>query len=572
MRRFASQFCTALKLSAALAIVLLSGCGDAPTPPNSRVPDIPSPSDPPPSNKLELVFTYSSEKKEWINAVTPAFNAANHTTKSGKTIVVTAIPMGSGECIDEILAGRRKPHLTSPASAAFIKLGNAQARASSGKDVIEKSENLVLSPVVIAMWKPMAEAIGWGKKPVGWSEILDLARDPQGWSAHGHPEWGEFKFGHTHPDYSNSGLASIFAEVYAAAGKKSGLTVGDLDKPELAAYMRQIEHSVVHYGSSTGFFGDKMIDNGPQYLSAAVLYENMVVQAYGGKQTAFPLVAIYPKEGTFWSDHPAGIVEREWVTPEHREAARQYLDYLLAQPQQVQAMTLGFRPGIPEVALAAPLDAAHGIDPKEPTNTLDVPSADVMDGITKLWRANKKRSNVVLVLDISGSMNDNNKIVAAKKGALELVRMLGDEDRFSFMPFNNRIAWANDLKGVSLKTARENANNAIGSVFASGGTALYDAINTAYETMLKDPQPDMASAMVVLTDGEDTDSTTRFEQLLSKVKIDNEKHNIRIFTIGYGADARQDVLKAISEKTQAKSYKSDTDDILKVFKDISTFF
>jgi Ca-activated chloride channel family protein len=36
----------------------------------------------------------------------------------------------------------------------------------------------------------------------------------------------------------------------------------------------------------------------------------------------FPVVAIYQKEGTFWSDHPAGVVERDWVTPEHREAAK----------------------------------------------------------------------------------------------------------------------------------------------------------------------------------------------------------------------------------------------------------
>ena len=34
---------------------------------------------------------------------------------------------------------------------------------------------------------------------------------------------------------------------------------------------------------------------------------------------------VYPKEGTFWSDHPVGIVDREWVTPERREAAEIYI-------------------------------------------------------------------------------------------------------------------------------------------------------------------------------------------------------------------------------------------------------
>jgi hypothetical protein len=85
--------------------------------------------------------------------------------------------LGSGEAIDEIVEGRRQPHIVSPASAAFIKLGNAQSQSKFGKDLIASTDNLVLSPVVIAMWKPMAEALGWGKKPIGWWNILALARN-----------------------------------------------------------------------------------------------------------------------------------------------------------------------------------------------------------------------------------------------------------------------------------------------------------------------------------------------------------------------------------------------------------
>src|SRR6185295_5793043 len=155
-------------------------------------------------------------------------------TSRGKVISVDAIPMGSGESIDELIAGRRQAHLTSPASAAFVKLGNAESRAKTGKDLIASTENLVLSPVVIAMWKPMAQALGWGEKPVGWADIFALARNPAGWAAYGHPEWGHFKFGHTHPEYSNSGLISALAIVYAASGKTTGLTTDDVSRPKTA--------------------------------------------------------------------------------------------------------------------------------------------------------------------------------------------------------------------------------------------------------------------------------------------------------------------------------------------------
>src|SRR6185436_17031324 len=96
--------------------------------------------------------------------------------------------------------------------------------------------NLVLSPVVIAMWRPMAEAIGLGCQPVGWSDVLALARDPAGWASHGHPEWGAFKLGHTHPEYSNSGLIALLAEAYAGAGKVAGLTLADVRRPQTASH------------------------------------------------------------------------------------------------------------------------------------------------------------------------------------------------------------------------------------------------------------------------------------------------------------------------------------------------
>src|SRR5258708_38256959 len=107
--------------------------------------------------------------------------------------------MGSGEAIDEVLESRNQPHIISPASSAFIKLGNAQSQSKYGKDLIGSTDNLVLSPVVIAMWKPMAEALGWGKKPIGWSDILALARSQKGWAAYGYGQWGGVKYGHHHP-------------------------------------------------------------------------------------------------------------------------------------------------------------------------------------------------------------------------------------------------------------------------------------------------------------------------------------------------------------------------------------
>jgi Ca-activated chloride channel homolog len=543
---------------------LLSGCKTQ-SPGSKETPAVA------PRNALELVFPYGSEKEKWINDVTAAFNRSGAKTQSGKPIFVRALPMGSGECIDNVLSGRMQAHLASPASAAFIKLGNAQSRAKTGKDLIASTDNLVLSPVVIAMWKPMAEAIGWGKKPVGWSDVLTLARNPKGWAAYNYPQWGKFKFGHTHPEFSNSGLISLFAEAYAASGKTAGLTLTDLEKPQTKQLVAGVEQSVVHYGSSTGFFGRKMFANGPEYLSAAVLYESMVVESYSQRDLAFPVVAIYPKEGTFWSDHPVGIVDREWVTPEHREAARIYIQYLLARPQQEKAMQYGFRPASLEVPLASPLDAAHGIDPTEPKTTLEVPSVDVINAILQAWKAEKKHSDVVLVLDTSGSMREQGKMQNAKEGAKQLVQLLDDADTFSFLPFNGVFHWAQ--QDASVKDNRAQLLQQIDSLFASGGTALYDSIDAAYQHLAAARNPDAKiQAVVVLTDGEDTESRMKLPKLMERIRYNGESRAIHVFTIAYGSDARKDVLQQIAEATQAKFYEGTPQNIVDVFRDISTFF
>jgi Ca-activated chloride channel family protein len=481
--------------------------------------------------------------------------------------------MGSGEAIDEVMEGRRQPHIISPASAAFIKLGNAQSQSKYGKDLIASTDNLVLSPVVIAMWKPMAEALGWGKKPIGWAEVLSMARSQKGWEAYGYPQWGSFKFGHTHPQFSNSGLISLFAEVYAASGKTANLTLADVNKPRTAEFLAGIEQSVVHYGSSTGFFGRQMFSTGPQYLSAAVLYENMVIESYSQANLPFPVVAIYPKEGTFWSDHPIGIVEREWVTPEHREAAKAYIQYLLQPAQQQKAIAYGFRPGSVDVPLASPIDEAHGVDPKEPKTTLEVPSVPVIDAILSLWQQKKKAANVVLVLDTSGSMNDNGKIRSAREGAQQLVQLMSDNDRLSLLPFNSKLTWAS--QNLPIKTGRDELSRTISSLFASGGTALYDSIEAAYQYLLAQNQEghtDTILSVVVLTDGEDTESKMKLNELMDHIRFDGETHKIHVFTIAYGNDARKDILGQIAQATQAKSYEGTPENIVGVFKDISTFF
>jgi len=524
---------------------------------------------------VELTFTYGSEKKSWIEDVTKEFNAAAKKLPDGRTIRVKAIPLGSGECVAEIFAGRRETHLTSPASSAYVEIGNGRSQKNKEGDLLGKPKYLVRSPVVIAMWKPMAEALGYGKKPVGWADVLGLVKNDKGWGSVGKPQWGQFRFGHTHPEHSNSGLITVLAEVYASTkGKTDGLTADDVKNA--AGFLEDIEKGVVHYGESTGFFADRMFSNDVGFLNAAVVYENLVIESYDrAKYPNAPaeVVAIYPKEGTFWSDHPVCVVQRKWVTEAHTKAAEVYSDFLLEEAQQKKAMKHGFRPGVEKIELAAPLDKAHGIDPAQPRLIMEVPSNDVMEAVIDLWKAHKKPSHINLVIDVSGSMNEEQKLLKAKKGAQDMVGMLGPRDTLSLMVFSTKFTWVKQDVKMDDK-GRKEMTDEIGGLIAQGETALYDSVLSAYQQLQKGPQSDRITAVVVLTDGEDNKSKLKtVEELLKEIKFDPEKSPTRVYTIAYGRDANREVLKKIAEATKAKSYdSSDIKTIQAIFKDVAMFF
>jgi Ca-activated chloride channel family protein len=556
-----------------LAIVLLAGalavaCKTKDPEPGSA-PQVTSPKPTPRTEggPVVLGIVYGSEKKSWLEEQAKAFEATGPKTSGGRPIKIERQAMGSGEAMQGILSGKLKPTVFSPASGVYVSLLNQGWLQAGGhtRPLASAGEPLVLSPVVIAMWRPMAEALGWPGKRLGWADLLAVNADPRGWGAHGHTEWGRFKLGHTHPAFSNSGVLAVLAEAYAGAKKKRGLTADDLGAKDTVALVTAVEQTIVHYGKSTGFFADKMLERGPSYLSAAVLYENLVIESYA-KSPPVPFVAIYPLEGTFWSDHPWSVLDAEWVTPEQRQAADAFLAFLKARPAQVRALELGFRPADPGIAIGAPVDAAHGVDPKQPETLLEIPDADVLAKLVELWQRHKKPTAVVLVFDKSGSMHGR-PLDQAKAGAKAFLDTLHDDDDVTILPFSSRIeAKAGPWR---VRDHRADLVATIDALVAGGGTALYDAVSSGYEQARQRAakEPDRIHAVVVMTDGRDEDSRLSLRALAAKLTDEA----VKVFTIGYGAAVDDSVLGQIAEAARGAHENGSVENIAAVFEDMGAF-
>lgn len=529
-------------------------------------------------NVVEVSIVYGSEKRAWLEETVQRFNAADQKTASGATIRVVATPMGSADSMNQILSGAIQPTVWSPASRILLPVANDEwGRQNNGATLVdENAPLLVLSPVVIAMWKPMAEALGWPDKPLGWSDIAELAASGKTWADFGRPEWGPVQFGHTHPDYSNSGVSTIIALCYAATGKTRGLTVADVQDPKVAKFVRDVQSGVIHYGESTGFFADQMFNRGPGYLSAAVLYENLVIESYNRDRypnVSLPVVAIYPKEGTFWSDHPYAILNAPWVSAEQREAADIFLRYLLDRPQQELALRYGFRPSSTDVPLGAPITPENGVDPQQPKTLLEVPRPDVLNAIRGIWVQNKKRVDVMAVLDVSGSMEDEARLEQAKAALRIFVEQLQDDDGFGLTIFSDQATVLTPVSPIGPKRAE--VLNRIAGLTPRGATRLLDTVVEAYQEMSASPPGQRIRAVVVLTDGLDNRSERKPQDVLNLLRQDREGYSIKVFTVAFGGDADVNLLKDIASATGAKSYVGKPGErgaIERIYQDIATFF
>jgi Ca-activated chloride channel family protein len=531
----------------------------------------------PPPGAVRVLVAYGSEKKAWLEEQIQAFNRSGARVASGSGVWVEGQAMGSGEAMQDILEGRLQPAVFSPASSAYVALLNQawQSRGGHTTPLAPSGDSVVLSPIVIAMWRPMAEALGWPGKRLGWSDIITIGRDRAGWSKHGRPEWGRFKLGHTHPEFSNSGLLAVLAEAYAAAGKTRGLSERDIKAEKTHKFMAAIESSIVHYGKSTGFFAEKMVARGPSYLSAAVLYENLVIESYGDgarPKGDLPLVAIYPREGTFWSDHPFCILgDAPWVSPTQKQGAALFLSWLKARPAQERAAALGFRPADPAVPVAAPIDAAHGADPKQPQTLLDVPSAATMQALLAVWRDVKKTSDVTLVFDKSGSMQGQ-PLAQAKAGARAFLASLQPRDQVTLVFFDHNVYPA--IGPLPMSSSSDLAAR-IDTVPADGGTALYDAVAQSFaaaQARIAGEREERIHALVVMTDGRDEHSKRSLAALKAELPRQEEGSPVKIFTIAYGAEAATAPLATIAELGDGSQVKGDVANIVQVYRDIASFF
>nr|WP_246324980.1 substrate-binding and VWA domain-containing protein [Petropleomorpha daqingensis] len=502
----------------------------------------------------------------------------------------------------KVADGIERPDVWTPASSVWLNLLRYdQATADATPTVPDDPTQITSTPLVLAMPQPMAEALGWPDKPIGWTDVLALVNDPNGWAAAGHPEWGRFTLGKTNPYISTSGLSATVGQLVAATGKSSDLTSADVADPAVQAQLGALEQAVVHYGDTTLTFLANLQDadrrgRGLSYISAVAVEEKSVADYNAGNPSGdpatlgkaqppeVPLVAVYPREGTLYSDNPFAVLDADWVTDQQRAGAADFADWLREPAQQADFGKAGFR-SLDNQPPAALLDAHTTTAPSADQRALAVPSGQVLSEVRAVWDDQRKRARVMLLIDVSGSMDEaangaagESKMELAKRAARQSLARLTDTDEVGLTIFTTGLpgnGTTQELIPVGpLGTNRQQLDTAIAGLQPMNGTPLYEATRTGFDEMGQLADAQHITGVVLLTDGRNEyDGGISERDLVDHLEGRANESHVRVFTVAYGQSADVDTLSGIAAATRAKAYDAtDATNIGRVFTAILSNF
>ncbi len=317
----------------------------------------PEPSTVDTGKKVEINIAYGTEKKLWLQWTLEQFNQ----TPAAARIKVNLYGRGSVEGAHEVLNGPGKVpiHVWSPASSTYRDVFENEWKLKYPSDPIIKSEELALSPMVFVIWEERYQGYATKYPTIDFNNIALAMQEPGGWGTLcNKPEWGLFKFAHTHPNQSNSGLVSLVLMAYDFNNKERGLSLADITKPEFQNWLADFQRAVARPSGelvhSTGTLMKSMVLRGPSQYDCLMVYENLAIDYLKAAQGRWGnFVVVYP-ERNMWNNNPYYILDVPWSSAEQRAAAAEFLDFLMSEPIQAEAIKHGFRPGNPTVPINTP--------------------------------------------------------------------------------------------------------------------------------------------------------------------------------------------------------------------------
>ena len=159
--------------------------------------------------------------------------------------------------------------------------------------------------------------------------------------------------------------------------------------------------------------------------------------------------------------------------------------------------------------------------------------------------------DVIYVIDTSGSMLDDGKIVQARKALKLCVNALNEKDRFGLVTFSTESRkWREEL-ALATKDNKDTVSAYIEKLEAMGGTNIASALKDGLALARTKDEIKRPTYVVFLTDGLPTVEQTDVKQLVKMAGELRETH-MRIFSFGVGYDVNTWLLDTLAEQNRGQ--------------------
>ncbi|WP_157749264.1 substrate-binding domain-containing protein [Jatrophihabitans sp. GAS493] len=525
---------------------------------------------------------------EMAPLLTKIADTYNHSarTVNGKCFGIKIDAVDSADAEAQLVAGwdvRRgdAPDVWAPASSSWLAIfGDDAAEADRSTALVPSSASSIASTALtIAMPKPMATALGWPKAPIGWSELAALAGNPAGWGSKGHPEWGAFTFVKANPNYSTSGLNATIAAFNAGAGSPTPLSSGSVASITARRLDASLEQAVVNYGDDpTAFLRTQQradTEGKPLSYASAYAVDEKAVLDYdagnpsGDPKTAgthakprVPLVAIYPTEGTLFSDNPYAVLNAPWSTRDREAGAKDFFDYVVLPAQQKVLTDAGFRG--PTKKPGAGIVASPNVSAAGPTVTLSTPSGSTIAALRSAWGLLRKPARVLLMMDVSSSMGDSTaengptKLEQAKSAALSALDEFNGADEVGLWQYSSALPPGaqtyQELVPVGhFDIDKSQITAAISTLTPKNDSTLIPAVRAATSQLTEDVEPGHINAVVLLNNAKNNFAADN-DQAGLVAALQRSTSGVQIYSIAYGSGADKPALQSYSDVTKGQLY------------------
>ena len=138
--------------------------------------------------------------------------------------------------------------------------------------------------------------------------------------------------------------------------------------------------------------------------------------------------------------------------------------------------------------------------------------------------------NLVFLIDVSGSMSDDNKLPLLKKTFLQLLDQLDEKDTVSIVTYANGVETV--LDGAKCDD-KDTIRDAINSLSADGGTYGEGGIQRAYEIAERNYLPDGNNRVILATDGDLNIGISEPDQL-EKLITEKRENGTYLSVLGFG--------------------------------------